>query len=262
MLELKQWPIESRSTIRGVFTDIDDTLTEHGQVSAATVAALAALKQAGLTVMAITGRPVGWCEPFAKTWPIDAIVAENGAVALYGDDKLYLQDAPTRQIHQKRMAEVTAHILAALPHARLAQDSAGRETDIAIDHSEFHRLGDADIARVVQIMRDQGMCATVSSIHVNGWFGTHNKWVGAQWVLQALLGRDLQAELSHWAYVGDSANDAVMFEHFQHSVGVANIALCAHQLHHLPRYITPSERGAGFVEVAQALLAARASRTA
>lgn len=257
MLELKQWPIDLRASIHGVFTDIDDTLTTHGQVTDETLTALNALKQAGLTVMAITGRPVGWSEPFAKTWPVDAIVAENGAVALRGEEKFYLQDESTRHINRQRMANVCAQILQALPHAHLARDSAGRETDIALDHSEFHHLDVIDRAQVVEIMQAHGMCATVSSIHINGWFGVHNKWVGAQWALQTLLGRDLQTELSHWVYVGDSANDVVMFEHFQHSVGVANIALCAHQLRHLPRYVTRQERGAGFVELAQALLQAR-----
>ncbi|HMN94773.1 MAG TPA: HAD family hydrolase, partial [Hydrogenophaga sp.] len=70
-------------------------------------------------------------------------------------------------------------------------------------------------------------------------------------------GIDLDAELDHWVYVGDSANDAVMFAHCPHSVGVANIARFAGALSHAPRYVTPSERGAGFSELADALLAAR-----
>ncbi len=258
MLELKHWPLASRAHIRGVLTDIDDTLTSHGQVSPDVVAALGALKAAGLAVIAITGRPVGWSEPFANTWPIDAIVAENGAVALRGQTKLYLQDAATRQTNQHRMTQVAANILQTMPQARLAQDSAGRETDIAIDHSEFAHLNKDEIAEVVRIMHTHGMTATVSSIHINGWVGQHNKWVGAQWVVRELLGRDLQDELNHWVYVGDSANDVVMFEHFVHSVGVANIAQCAHSLSHLPRYITQQERGAGFVELARFLLAAKA----
>jgi hypothetical protein len=48
-----------------------------------------------------------------------------------------------------------------------------------------------------------------------------------------------------------------MFEHFRHSVGVDNIRRFAPGLTHRPRYITPSERGAGFAEVARALLGAR-----
>ena len=132
-----------------------------------------------------------------------------------------------------------------VPGARRAEDSPGRETDIAIDHSEFTQLPQAAIDACVAIMRAAGMMATVSSIHINGWYGAHNKLEGARWIVRELLGRDLDAELSHWVYVGDSTNDQLMFEHFENSVGVANIARFVPQLDHLPRYITPSERGAG-----------------
>jgi hypothetical protein len=45
-----------------------------------------------------------------------------------------------------------------------------------------------------------------------------------------------------------------MFEHFAHSVGVANIRRFEAQLTHPPRYITSAERGAGFTELARHLL--------
>jgi hydroxymethylpyrimidine pyrophosphatase-like HAD family hydrolase len=53
--------------------------------------------------------------------------------------------------------------------------------------------------------------------------------------------------------VGDSTNDQVMFEHFTHSVGVANIRRFEKALKHLPEYIAQQERGAGFSEVASLL---------
>jgi hydroxymethylpyrimidine pyrophosphatase-like HAD family hydrolase len=111
---------------------------------------------------------------------------------------------------------------------------------------------------VVRLMQSEGMSATVSSIHINGWYGAHNKLDGARWIVRELFGRALDAEIESWAYVGDSTNDQLMFERFPHSIGVANIRRFEAQLAHKPRYITRGERGAGFAEVAQALLAARA----
>ena len=263
MLDLTHWPIEDRRHIIGVFTDIDDTLTTHGAITPDAQHALAQLKAAGLHVVPITGRPVGWSEPFARDWPVDALVAENGAVALVrqpeaaGVRKLYQQDLSTRSANFTRMQQVAQRVLRELPNARLAQDSAGRETDIAIDHSEFTHLAPAHIAQVVQIMQSEGMNATVSSIHINGWFGAHNKLAGARWIVRELLGRELDAEIARWVYVGDSTNDQLMFEHFPHSVGVANIRRFETELTHLPRYITQGERGAGFAEVAHALLIAQ-----
>ena len=271
MTPLQHWPAADRRALTGVFTDIDDTLTTDGAITPDALAALHALQAAGLAVIAITGRPIGWCAPFANTWPVDAIVAENGAVAFVRSQiglqatpvlnsllsKIYQQDAATRAGNFQRMQAVAERLLREVPGAKLAQDSAGRETDIAIDHSEFTQLPPEQITQVVQIMQAEGMTATVSSIHINGWFGNHNKLSGARWIVQQLYGRPLDAELAQWAYVGDSANDQVMFQHFAHSVGVANILGVAGQLTHRPRYVTVAERGAGFAEVAAAVLAAK-----
>jgi hypothetical protein len=262
MLPLDLWPAEERRQLVGVFTDIDDTLTTEGAATPDALEALAALRDAGLHVIPITGRPVGWSEPFAREWPVDAIVAENGAVALVhgregGVRKLYQQDQALRRANYARMQQVARRIVDEVPGAMLSQDSPGRETDIAIDHSEFTTLPPACIARVVALMQDEGMNATVSSIHINGWLGEHNKLAGARWIVRELFGRELDAEIGRWAYVGDSTNDVLMFEHFPHSIGVANIRRFEAQLSHPPRYITPAERGAGFAQAAKAIFQSR-----
>ncbi len=277
MAPLTDWPATACAGLVGLFTDIDDTLTTDGAITPDALDALGALKAAGLHVIPITGRPVGWSAPFAATWPVDAIVAENGAVALRNIaenldqngmqrlsgkreqlSKIYQQDAATRTDNFRAMQQVLARIEAEVPGARRATDSPGRETDIAIDHSEFTHLPQEAIDHAVRIMRAAGMTATVSSIHINGWLGAHNKWEGARWIVQQLFGRALEGEIDRWVYVGDSTNDQIMFQHFTHSVGVANIARFAPQLAHLPRYVTRGERGAGFAELAHHLLAARA----
>lgn len=272
-------PDEVLASIRGVMTDIDDTLTRDGAIEPAALQALHALHEAGLPVIAITGRPMGWSEPFAAAWPVAAIVAENGAVALIphhappdgrsGPARRqvapatpavrieYAQDEAVRAANALRLRDVAARVVREVPGATLARDSAGRVTDIAIDHSEFAHLDAAAVAAVVAIMREEGMVATVSSIHINGWFGDHNKWSGACWMLRRLYGRDLAAELDRWVYVGDSTNDQPMFERFACSVGVANLRDFADRMTHWPTWITRAERGEGFAELAARLLAAR-----
>ena len=273
MLPLNAWPSSARGRITGVLTDIDDTLTTEGAITPDALNALGALRAAGLSVIAITGRPVGWSEPFAIRWPVDAIVAENGAVLLqntskkglqrneYGREQLLksyqLSDSERRE-NCARMQRIGQRILRDVPGTGLARDSAGRETDMAIDHSEFTRLPVEKIAQVVAIMQSEGMTATVSSIHINGWFGAHNKLTGARWAVRELFGRDLNTEMNHWVYVGDSTNDQLMFEAFAQSVGVANVRRFESQLATLPRFITDEERGAGFAEVAKAVLSAQA----
>jgi HAD superfamily hydrolase (TIGR01484 family) len=255
-------PAATLAGVRGVFTDIDDTLTRAGAIEPPALQALQALHAGGIPVIAITGRPMGWSEPFARDWPVAAIVAENGAVALMrasgGAVAIeFTQDEATRRLNRGRLDAAAARILAEVPGATLARDSAGRATDIAIDHAEFAHLGTAQIAQVVALMHAAGMQATVSSIHVNGWFGTHDKPRGADWMLRRLFGRDLDDERAHWVYVGDSTNDEAMFARFALSVGVANLRDVAAQLRQWPAYLTEGERGAGFAEVAQRLLAVR-----
>ena len=249
---------DARAVI-GVLTDIDDTLTTAGAITPDALAALAQLRDAGLQVIAITGRPMGWSEPFARAWPIAAIVAENGAVALFREGAAltieYAQDEATRERNAQRLRAVAARVLREVPGATLARDSAGRVTDIAIDHAEFEHLDEAQIGHVLRVMRAEGMTATVSSIHVNGWYGSHDKLAGARWIVRRLLGRELDAERERWAYVGDSTNDQLMFGHFPLSVGVANLRDFAAQLVTWPAYITRAARGAGFAELAGALLA-------
>ena len=247
--------------VRGVFTDIDDTLTRDGALEPAALQALEVLQRSALPVIAITGRPLGWSVPFAQAWPVAAIVAENGAVALIRDgDALrteYAQDETTRAHNANRLRRVAAMVLREVPGATLARDSGGRVTDIAIDHSEFVQLDAAAVDHVVAVMQREGLHATVSSIHINGWFGEHTKRSGARWMLARLFGRALDAEFEQWVYVGDSTNDQAMFEYFPLSVGVANLRRFAAQLQTWPAFITEGERGQGFAEVAAHLLRSR-----
>jgi HAD superfamily hydrolase (TIGR01484 family) len=261
---LAELPRERLRALRGLLTDIDDTLTRDGAIESEAEAALQALAEAGVPVIAITGRPAGWSEPFALAWAVAAIVAENGGVMLRRDAATgglrrdFATDAATRDLHTRRLQACAEAVLAEVPAARLATDSAGRLTDIAIDHSEFNHLDEAQIAQVVAVMQRHGLTATVSSIHVNGWLGQHSKWTAAQWAVQQVMG--LPFEPADWLFVGDSTNDQLMFERMPLSVGVANIARFLPQLAVFPRFVCPGERGVGFAQLAAAVLEARGAR--
>ncbi|MDC8784628.1 HAD family hydrolase [Roseateles koreensis] len=258
-------PAAALRPLRGVLTDIDDTLTLDGRIAPEAWRALQALQAGGVPVIAITGRPAGWSEQFALTWPVAAIVAENGAVLLSRDAQGQLlrdfaQDEVTRAVNFERLQGCAADILQRVPGSRLATDSAGRLTDIAVDHSEHAHLPPAQVAEVCALMREHGLRATVSSIHINGWIGEHSKWSAAQWAVPHRLGLAFVAD--EWVYVGDSSNDELMFEHMPLSVGVANLQRFLPQMHWRPSYLTAGERGQGFAEMATALLAARQGEAA
>jgi HAD superfamily hydrolase (TIGR01484 family) len=244
--------LRTPAKLLGVLTDIDDTLTTDGVVPEHVVAAIARLKDAGLKVVPITGRPVGWSVPFASAWPVDAIVAENGAVALRRNAQAAWTSSTSKRPMSApataRMQQVLEQIEPPCPAPSRATDSAGRECDIAVDHSEFTNLPQAQIDECVAIMKAAGMNATVSSIHINGWFGEHNKLEGARWITRELFDIDLDATLARWVYIGDSTNDQQMFEHMPQRRRGQYRALRA-PAQHLPRYVTTAERGDGFVQL-------------
>ena len=275
MQPLAEWPPQERAAVRGVFTDIDDTLTHLGSITPDARAALDALRAAGIRVIASTGRPIGGClkhlnGEHGKPWPVDAIVAENGALAwvIPRDDhgptgaapiKIYQQSALEREAQWARMQTVAARVLREIPGVALTRDMPLRETDLTFDHGEFCQLDAATVARVVALLQSEGMQTSVSSIHIHGCYNPFDKWQGARWILQTLDGLSgpaLDAELAHWACIGDSGNDQALFKNFVYSVGVANIDLHAHRMQTFPRYATQARFGSGFAELAQALLAA------
>ncbi len=265
MLPLSQWSAAHCRGVTGLFTDIDDTLTTHGAITSDALQALTGLHAAGYAVVAITGRPLGWCRGLldgkhGAPWPVDAIVAENGGAACLPDGTtLYFQDAPTRLAAQVRMGEVADKVQRELPQVRVARDTGVRETDLAFDYAEFTTLPPDTVVRLIAMLQAEGLYTSISSIHVHASVAPIDKWSGACWIVRALWSRALQEELDAWVCMGDSGNDQPMFAHFVHSVGVANLQKVAHTLLHLPRYLTPSARGAGFAELAEALLSTRAT---
>jgi hypothetical protein len=262
MRPLATMPDQVRRAIRIVLTDIDDTLSTHGRLTAQAYAALERLRTAGRLVIPVTGRPAGWCDHIARMWPVDAVVGENGALYMQYDHarhrlvRRFVDDEPTRRAHRERRAEIAAKIVAAVPGCAPASDQPYRETDLAIDFCEdVAALPRAAVDRIVALMQAEGMTAKVSSIHVNGWFGTYDKLTMTRTLLDEAFGMDLDAERGRTVFVGDSPNDAPMFAFFPHAVGVANVRDFADRIATLPAYVTWAAAGAGFAELADFLLA-------
>jgi HAD superfamily hydrolase (TIGR01484 family) len=256
-------PLTMREGLRGVLTDIDDTLSTRGRITAHAYAAMETLRSAGFLVVPITGRPAGWCDHIARMWPVDAVVGENGALYMIHDDRKrelrrrYAADALDRNLARLRFARIADAILREVPGAALASDQAYREGDLAIDYCEdVAPLPREAVDRIVELMCAEGMTVRVSSIHVNGWFGTYDKLSMTRILLEEEFGIDLDQERDRFVFVGDSPNDEPMFDFFPCSVGVANVRRFAERMRVLPRYVTALEAGAGFAEVA-ALLTSR-----
>jgi HAD superfamily hydrolase (TIGR01484 family) len=264
MRPLCDFPLQARRQVRFVLCDIDDTLTDGGRLSARAYEALERLHDAGLKVVPVTGRPAGWCDLIARLWPVDAVVGENGALyfAYHRQERrmtrCFWKTPRERRADRERLARLEAQIVAAVPGAAVAADQAFREADLAIDWCEdVEPLATEAVARIVALFEAAGAQAKVSSIHVNGWFGDYDKLAMSRRLLAAQFGVDPQALREQVLFVGDSPNDAPMFAHFPHAVGVANVRDFAGRLVAAPAWVTDARGGAGFAELAAALLEAR-----
>ena len=264
MTPLAQFPIDKACRVRVVLTDIDDTLTTEGSLTASAYAALESLHRAGFLVVPVTGRPAGWCDHIARMWPVDAVVGENGAF-------YFRYDRSAKKMHQHfwakpqelkqnraRLDEIEREVLSAVPGTALASDQAYRVADLAIDFCEdVPPLPETEVDRIVAIFERAGAQAKVSSIHVNGWFGAYDKLSMAKTLLADVFGLSWEQAQESVLFAGDSPNDEPMFAAFPLSVGVANINAFAHRLKNKPAFITKGHSGEGFSELASMLLRAK-----
>jgi HAD superfamily hydrolase (TIGR01484 family) len=247
--------------LKGVFFDLDDTFTTRGKIPACSFTALWDLRNAGLTVIAVTGRPAGWCDHIARMWPVEGVVGENGAFYFWFDqkegklEKRFLDTDSVRAEKRQRLISIRDEILAAVPGSGLASDQLYRETDLAIDYCEdVPPLDPEAVKKICRIFRAHGATCKVSSIHVNGWFGMYDKLGMAKRFIKERFDLDLDAERASFAYCGDSPNDEPMFGYFPMSVAVRNVERFLNQMQTLPAHITSSEGGEGFAEFANHIL--------
>jgi len=246
--------------LRGLFSDIDDTLTHEGEVVLEAYAALVRARAAGLRVVLVTGRPAGWAEVLAQLWPVDAAIAENGGIAYLRRgrrlERLYFASGDPAD-DARRLATLADDVLGTFAFARRSDDCALRVTDVAFDVGEHQHLSAAEIADMTARCRELGARTIVSSVHAHAFFHAADKAQMSARVANVLWGETVEDVAEHYAFVGDSPNDQAAFAFFHSSIGVANVARYGDVLKPPPRYITPSTNGRGFAEAIDVILANR-----
>jgi HAD superfamily hydrolase (TIGR01484 family) len=259
------FPEEAARRIVCILTDLDDTLTTDGQLSAASYAALEKLHDAGLAVVPVTGRPAGWCDMIARFWPVAGVIGENGAFYFRHDPvarkmiRKFVATEAERAENRRKLAALGERILAEVPGAAISADQLYREADLAIDFCEdVPPLSPAAIDKIVSLFEDAGGVAKVSSIHVNGWFGAYDKLSMTRIFLRERLCLDLDDAKDRIVFCGDSPNDAPMFGFFPYACGVANVRDFEGHMPANPAFIATKRGGEGFIEIADRILSARA----
>ncbi|MDN3517291.1 hypothetical protein QWY84_06710 [Aquisalimonas lutea] len=244
-----------------LLTDVDDTLTCRGRLAASTLAAMEALAGAGIAVIPVTGGCSGWADHMARAWPVAAVIAEGGAVALRraggGLERLYWAPRETLARNQAQVLAVAGELQQAYGIVP-AGDQDFRIADVALDHAQdVGPLPAADVQAVIAALQERGIRARASSIHVNAWIGDFDKEAMARRCLARWFGVDGQARHRRVLFIGDAPNDEALFAALPDTVAVANIAPHLLGLHARPRWITAASHGEGFEELASTLLEAR-----
>jgi HAD superfamily hydrolase (TIGR01484 family) len=262
MKPFEQFPSELSKQIRYILTDIDDTLTLRGRLPAVVFVAMERLRDASIRSIPITGRPAGWCDHIARMWPVDGLVGENGAFYFWYDEsarkmlRRYYKLENQRQIDRKKLEKLKREILKKIPEAGLSADQPYRETDLAIDYCEdIPPLPIEKVEQIVDLFKKAGAEAKASSIHVNGWFGDYDKLTMTRYLFAEVFHEKLEDVKEDVIYIGDSPNDAPMFDYFPHSVGVANVLEFEGRMPCYPAWITSKDGGYGFAEMVDKLLA-------
>jgi HAD superfamily hydrolase (TIGR01484 family) len=236
-----------------LLSDVDDTITWHGELPVEALSAMHALREADVDLVLVTGACAGWCDQMARTWPVSAVIGENGAFTIerLGRRLVYVdtQDDATRRANQARLLDAAREIRRELPSLRASGDQPYRRYDVALDHAQdVVPAPPLDAQRAAQRFRELGAQATISSIHVNAWIGEFSKLASARAFLERSRGWSTEAMREHCAFIGDSLNDHEMFRFFPRSAGVANVERCLDRLEVPPARIMSRPGGQGFAE--------------
>lgn len=258
---LEMTPGEARR-VEGVLFDVDDTMTRDGVLEVEAYEALFRLRAAGLSRVAVTGRPLGWSDVIAATWPVDCALGENGAGWAWRERRAlrrgtFTSDATERAREIEALARARARVARELPDVRESADSLTRRCDVSFDVGEAVTLDAPTRARLASIIEEEGLRVTTSSIHCHAVPGPWDKALGGVRALRSVLGVEEERARSAWLFVGDSGNDLEAFRFFEMSAGPANVL--DHALPVVPRWVATKDRGRGFAEIVDVLLTRRAA---
>jgi HAD superfamily hydrolase (TIGR01484 family) len=262
MQPLASAPLATFAGVRFVLTDMDETLTYRGRLSARSYDALERLQRAGVRVIPVTAAPAGWCDQMARMWPVDGVIGENGGLFLrraadgHGVTRSFWHGEADRPAIADRLAAIGRAVRQAVPTAQFADDQPFRLTSLAFAQPD----GEPERRATVAALRAAGAEVTVNNLWILGWLGGYDKLAMTRRVLAEHYGLDIDAERGAVLYSGDSTNDAPMFGFFEHTVGVSTVRRYLPDIPVPPQWITAGPGGDGFVEAADAVIAGRAAR--
>jgi HAD superfamily hydrolase (TIGR01484 family) len=238
----------------GLLFDLDDTFLDRGRLGEAAYSSLFRLKDLGLGLIAVTGRSAGWGTVLARQWPVDAVVSENGAVALQRVDNRIVRidraGASERELRRLQLAEIAREVARRIPELLPTEDCWQRLSDYTFDIGEEHRVARDRVDQAADLAKQLGARTSRSTVHLHLTLDGDDKASGAVRLLHGRYGLDPTSARKRWAFIGDSENDESCFAAFHTTIGVRNLS---GRPSIAPRFITRAERSHGFIELGQVL---------
>ncbi len=252
--------------------DVDGTVTRDHQFDANFIRTCQQLQQAGVQLVAVTGRSLAFGRILVDFFGLDAAIAEGGSVCMYRlkqldehqstEGTIYFEDESSRrQAAEARLENTIKELKGQFSDLEDAEDQTGRKYDRAF---QLNTLNAPQLERaddIIEVAQKHGISASRSNVHINMWVGSFHKQFMFKKMIERLypaFGFDTaEAAYSAYLYIGDSLNDAPMFQACPYSIGVAQVTRVEDQLKQinaLPKYITQQTEVDGFYELTTYIL--------
>lgn len=242
---------EDKERLQIVISDVDDTITKNGKLYPDVLEAMWRVKASGRTIVLVTGGSVGWSDAYLRQWPVDAVIAESGAVMIcHGKDEDVVQII-NPVINKEEVFSKRRLLLEKTEGLPLSSDQCARVFDIAYDKK---KMNEYEIKALKSTLTLYGASWAESSIHINAWFGDYDKQKSLEYFFQGPLDISKEEYMEHSIYCGDSFNDQPLFKYIPTSIGMHTVAERRDEFETLPTYITDGGPGDGWCQMAKALL--------
>lgn len=240
--------------LKVLFSDIDDTLTLDRKIPLRVLENFARLRESGLSVCLVTGRPAGYGVTLTTYFDLfDCVITENGGILSVDGSAEALFAHIDREDNYPLIKEAVARIDREIVKVVEPVGNFMRKSDFAIDRKY---VTDDELARMEKLCAELEVNVIASSIMVHLYRGQVSK--GAA-IIEVLKRRFAEVTPDQVMTMGDSPNDAAMFDssYFPLSAGVANVAKFAETMEHKPRYIAQAYEADGAVEIMAEILSHR-----
>lgn len=238
--------------IRLIATDMDGTLTEHGQFTSELIQTLEKLNRANIAVLIVTGRSAGWVQAISTYLPIVGAIAENGGLLYWNHAtrRKLLTGIPNINQHRHQLKSVFQLLQSKFPQLAVSEDNRFRVTDWTFELQELTRQ---ELEEINNICQAEGWGFTYSTVQCHLKPVKQDKAIALEQIIQQYFPNLIPEQI---VTVGDSPNDESLFDQtkFPLSVGVANILEYRDRLKHFPAYVTRNPESEGFCELAELIV--------